>query len=237
MDFIRCPVCAEMLHPEAARCPRCGKTLPTAARAARPVAPAPPPTASPTPPPPTPPPPPPVSPLLPPPPPEQPPRPTREWPTREWPTQGWTPPGGPAGAVEAGSPALPPPPPSWPPPPSATWAPAPRPAKSNLTRNLVIGAAAAVVAFLGVIALLVLVGHRSDNGVPDSYTPELESAFVKGCTGSGGTSKQCECVLSEVERQYTIDEFVAMTNDYQKTRTYPPRMTAIARRCISTTPP
>ena len=86
------------------------------------------------------------------------------------------------------------------------------------------------------MGLLVTIGHRADDGVPDSYTPELESAFIKGCTGSGGTSKQCECALTEVERQYTIDEFVDMTTDYQRTGTYPPEMMSIALRCAGPTP-
>jgi hypothetical protein len=91
------------------------------------------------------------------------------------------------------------------------------------------------VLVLGILSILAvtLLGRSTDgDAVPDSYTPQLEAEFIRGCTSSGGTGSQCQCALGEVERLYTIDEFVQLSREMGSSGVLPPELTtAIRQNC------
>jgi hypothetical protein len=89
-----------------------------------------------------------------------------------------------------------------------------------------------VLGILAVLAVTLLGRSTGDEARPDSYTPQLEAEFIKGCTSSGGTGAQCQCALGEVERLYTIDEFIDLSQEMVKGGTLPSELQdAIVQRC------
>jgi hypothetical protein len=75
-----------------------------------------------------------------------------------------------------------------------------------------------------------LLGRRVDD-IPSSYTPELEDGFMRGCTSTGGTTSQCRCLLTEVEREYSVTELVELNDQIVETGEYPPELVAMGARC------
>jgi hypothetical protein len=89
-----------------------------------------------------------------------------------------------------------------------------------------------VLGILSILAVTLLGTTKKDDAIPDSYTPQLEAEFIKGCTSSGGTGAQCQCALGEVERLYTIDEFIDLSQTMQQGGTLPAELQdAIVQRC------
>lgn len=217
MATFRCQVCSELLQEGTTRCPRCGKAIAASG------APTPPPSA---------------------------PAPT--------PSGGWGPPppsfedqppppagfGAPFAAPS--DPAAAPPPPPGPPPAGPQWgegapgwgppAAPPAPSKGGRTGLIVAVSVVGGVLVLGILAILAvtLLGTTTkDDAVPDSYTPQLEAEFINGCTSTGGSGAQCQCALDEVERLYSIDEFVDLSQELQTGGTLPADLQdAILQKCL-----
>ena len=57
------------------------------------------------------------------------------------------------------------------------------------------------------------------NTVP--YPEESRTAFVQNCAANGGTEARCTCVLNEVEKQLTYEEFTEVDREVSETGKVP----------------
>ncbi len=122
------------------------------------------------------------------------------------------------------------------------WAapPPPAPVQENKTRPVVVAVVGGVLVLVVVlVAAVTLLGTSSTDSdtagataTGGVYTPATEKLFVSGCTQSGASTSQCQCVFDTVEQLYTFDEFVTLTEQIDRTGQYPVELTnAIQRRC------
>lgn len=116
--------------------------------------------------------------------------------------------------------SAPPPPP--PPPPFAVSTPAPGAdmpvapvaAPPKKSKAPLIAVAIIVVAVL--IAVVVYLATKSDSGgdsskAGEAYPEQVRENFLTSCsTSSNGQDAYCECVLTEAEAKYSMEEFAAL---------------------------
>ena len=60
------------------------------------------------------------------------------------------------------------------------------------------------IAVVAVVALAACGG----NATGQQYSPEIRNAYLEGCGGSQN-SEFCECTLTELEKRFTQEEFIA----------------------------
>jgi hypothetical protein len=61
---------------------------------------------------------------------------------------------------------------------------------------------------LGTLGAFAVVAAVACNGGNDNKFPDdLRKSFLETCTGSGSSSKQCECALEKLEGKYNTQQF------------------------------
>jgi hypothetical protein len=58
------------------------------------------------------------------------------------------------------------------------------------------------------LAVSALAACGDDDGTGGRYSDEIRNAYLEGCTGSQNEAF-CECTLSELEKRFTQEEFIA----------------------------
>jgi hypothetical protein len=61
---------------------------------------------------------------------------------------------------------------------------------------------------VALLAVVVLAACGDDDGTGDRYSDEIRNAYLEGCTTSQNQAF-CECTLTELEKRFTQDEFIA----------------------------
>lgn len=90
---------------------------------------------------------------------------------------------------------------------------APVPAPSSASGSKALWIVAGVVVLALVVGVGVFFATRSNDSSTKgaAYPDEVRKNFLTSCgEGSNGQTKYCECVLDEFQRQYSLDEFVAL---------------------------
>jgi hypothetical protein len=113
----------------------------------------------------------------------------------------------------------------------------PTPARSSPARLWAV-AIAVIVAIAGIGATAVLaLGGKDNNGLStlsgDQHFPAIvQTNFVNGCTGAGGTVDYCRCALTHLEQNYDLGELEDMEKTYVSTGKLPDSMVGVARDCL-----
>jgi hypothetical protein len=108
-------------------------------------------------------------------------------------------------------------------------------------RSSILAIGILVVAVIGAI---VFVASRADPGpgdqssaggrssLVDRYPAGVRSNFLHACNSNGGTFASCSCMLNELERDYTLDEYAVME---QRTLDgdFPDEFMAVVEACVS----
>lgn len=64
-------------------------------------------------------------------------------------------------------------------------------------------------------------------GTPQVYPETSQNAFVEGCVGTGGTAVQCACILGEIQKNFTYDEFIAFDKQTSETGQVPEELNQV----------
>ena len=85
-----------------------------------------------------------------------------------------------------------------------------------------------LVALLLLGAMLAACGGGDDG---PQYPKEVRDNFLTSCTDAGLPKRQCRCVLDGVEKEFTVEEFVALEQDLSRLSQLP-ELQAIALKCV-----
>ncbi|HEX5631118.1 MAG TPA: hypothetical protein VFY15_05615 [Acidimicrobiia bacterium] len=83
---------------------------------------------------------------------------------------------------------------------------------------------------LTVIAVAALAACGDDDGTGDRYSPEIRNAYLEGCGGSQN-AEFCECTLTELEKRFTQEEFIAFA--IEASEEPPEEFVEITLACLS----
>ncbi len=91
---------------------------------------------------------------------------------------------------------------------------------------------AGLIAILATVTLLAACGD--DDGAGARYSPEVRNAYLEGC---GGEQNQafCECTLTELEKRFTQEEFIAFA--IEASEEPPEEFVEITLACLSEVDP
>jgi hypothetical protein len=74
---------------------------------------------------------------------------------------------------------------------------------------------------------------------PATYPAQVVQAFTDACTAGGSgkvnpelMKKVCGCAIDEIQSQYTLDQFVAVAQNMEKTNTMNAKVTKIVQGCV-----
>ena len=80
-----------------------------------------------------------------------------------------------------------------------------------------------------VFCLLTSACDGGDDG--PQYPKEVRDNFLASCTGSALPESQCRCVLDDIEKEFTVEEFLALEQDASRLSQLPV-LQAIALKCV-----
>jgi hypothetical protein len=69
------------------------------------------------------------------------------------------------------------------------------------------GMRAGPIVIAAVAALAMLTSVACSGGNDNKFPDDLRKSFIETCTGSGSSSKQCDCALEKLEDKYSAQQF------------------------------
>ena len=84
-------------------------------------------------------------------------------------------------------------------------------------------------ALLLLLCIVIAACSEGDDG--PQYPKEVRDNFLTSCTDADLPERQCRCVLDDIEKEFTVEEFLALEQDLGRLSQLP-ELQAIALKCI-----